>query len=224
MIDAEDWMKLTDNQKKCVSLYIRHGNKLGAFRETYDCTRRSQKTTIRACATFFASDKIRKVTEAIQTEAVKRAGMQIDELINDAAKVRVDSTVEQEKVVIDAAWVLERAALLADFNIRKFIEVDTNGSAYYNFSNATDEDWYCIQEYSSEIIDKEDRLPVTKLKLKIHDKIRALELVGKHIDVQAFRNQVGVGNPDGTPLDSMSDDELKDEIARLNDAVFPPVN
>ena len=29
---------------------------------------------------------------------------------------------------------------------------------------------------------------------------KALELVGKHVGVQAFREQVGVGNPDGTPL------------------------
>ena len=29
---------------------------------------------------------------------------------------------------------------------------------------------------------------------------KALELIGKHVGVQAFRDQVGVGNPDGTPL------------------------
>ena len=29
---------------------------------------------------------------------------------------------------------------------------------------------------------------------------KALELVGKHVNVQAFRDQVGHGNPDGTPL------------------------
>lgn len=29
---------------------------------------------------------------------------------------------------------------------------------------------------------------------------KALELVGKHVNVQAFRDQVGVGNPDGSPL------------------------
>lgn len=29
---------------------------------------------------------------------------------------------------------------------------------------------------------------------------KALELVGKHVSVQAFRDQVGVGNPDGSQL------------------------
>lgn len=46
---------------------------------------------------------------------------------------------------------------------------------------------------------------------------KALELVGKHVGVQAFREQLGVGNPDGTPLTldptGMSTDALAELIA-----------
>lgn len=31
--------------------------------------------------------------------------------------------------------------------------------------------------------------------------LKALEMLGKHVDVQAFRHQVGLGNPDGTNYD-----------------------
>ncbi len=98
-----------------------------------------------------------------------------------------------EKVAIDAAWVLKRAALLADFNINRFITVQEDGTAVYDFSGATDDDWYCISEYTVETLTKRDvagPYEVDKLKLKTFDKLRALELVGKHVHVQAFSEKV----------------------------------
>lgn len=41
---------------------------------------------------------------------------------------------------------------------------------------------------------------------------KGLELVGKHVSVQAFRDQVGIGNPDGTPLNV--------DATRLSDAAL----
>jgi hypothetical protein len=52
------------------------------------------------------------------------------------------------------------------------------------------------------------------------DRIRLLELIGKHVDVRAFRTQFGVGGPNGEPLGTewdftrLSDEEL-DEFERL---------
>lgn len=37
-------------------------------------------------------------------------------------------------------------------------------------------------------------------KIKLSDRIKRIELIGKHIGVQAFREQVGLGSPDGGPL------------------------
>ncbi|UVE47597.1 terminase small subunit [Pseudomonas chlororaphis] len=49
-------------------------------------------------------------------------------------------------------------------------------------------------------------------KIKWPDKTRNLELLGKHVNVNAFRDQVGIGDPAGGPIQhaarSMSDDEL----------------
>ena len=46
--------------------------------------------------------------------------------------------------------------------------------------------------------------------------LKALEMLGKHVDVQAFRHQVGLGNPDGTNYDftRLNDDQL-DQLERL---------
>lgn len=94
-----------------------------------------------------------------------------------------------EKVEIDANWVLERAARLADFNINKFITVNNHGVAVYDFSGATDADWYCVSEYSTELLIKArsgDQVEVEKIKLKTFDKLKALELVARHQPLKYF--------------------------------------
>lgn len=46
--------------------------------------------------------------------------------------------------------------------------------------------------------------------------LKSLEMIGKHVDVQAFRHQVGIGNPDGTNYDftRLTNDQL-DQLERL---------
>lgn len=46
--------------------------------------------------------------------------------------------------------------------------------------------------------------------------LQALEKIGQHVDVNAFRQQLGIGNPDGTPFnyDALNDEEL-DDLERL---------
>lgn len=51
--------------------------------------------------------------------------------------------------------------------------------------------------------------------IKLSDRIKRLELLGKHISVNAFREQVGHGDPEGNPLPAPIVDELsKNDIAR----------
>lgn len=50
-------------------------------------------------------------------------------------------------------------------------------------------------------------------KVKFHDKLRALELIGKHVSVNAFRDQIGIGDPNGGPIQTVTADlgKLTDE-------------
>jgi hypothetical protein len=188
-----DWTQYTQKQKDAISGYIRHGNKMKAYRESYDVTTMTDKTWKRACYKFFVMPKIKAIIDQVHEQAVARANIQIEEAMAGFCDDLVQQATEEELLKIDAFWVLKRAALLADFNIRKFIKQDDNGNAVYNFSEATDDDWYCIQEYTTEEIARgsdEDQYFVDKLKIKSYDKLRALELVGKHIDVQAFKDKV----------------------------------
>ena len=96
-----------------------------------------------------------------------------------------------ELAMINAAWVLKRAAMLADFNIENFIVLNEQGDACYDFSMATKNDWYCIAEYTVKTVrGRTGLIPVKEVKLKSYCKLRALELVGKHVSVQAFKDRV----------------------------------
>ena len=103
------------------------------------------------------------------------------------------------KVTIDAAWVLERLALLANFNINRFLK-RVNGKMYYDFEKATDDDWYCISEITMEdsditVISPDGELelvPVSRIKLKAESKKAALKMVGQHAGVQAFQENVNL--------------------------------
>ncbi|KAA0910672.1 terminase small subunit [Pusillimonas sp. ANT_WB101] len=48
-------------------------------------------------------------------------------------------------------------------------------------------------------------------KIKWPDKVKNLELLGKHVSVQAFRDQVGHGSPNGGPIEvaTLTKDEYK---------------
>ena len=159
---------MTPKEQKAIDYFIVHRTKSDAYRHAYSCGKMKIETIHRKAVELFDKPHI---AEAVATAINK---------ISDDAK-------------IDATWVLKRAALLADFNIRKFIKQDDNGNAAYDFSVATDDDWYCISEYTVDVLSKgngDDAIPVDRVKLKVFDKLKALELVGKHIDVQAFSEKV----------------------------------
>lgn len=120
-------------------------------------------------------------------------GPRLLEYVDIAKEIFKAQKDRSELTGINAAWVLKRAALLADFNISKFIKVEANGDAVYDFSQASDDDWYCISEYTVDEIKRgqgDGTCSVDRVRLKMFDKLRALELVGKHVNVQAFKEKI----------------------------------
>jgi phage terminase small subunit len=49
-------------------------------------------------------------------------------------------------------------------------------------------------------------------KIRLSDRIKRVELIGKHVGVQAFRDQVGLGGPGGGPIET--DNTLRIEFVR----------
>lgn len=149
--------------------YAEHRIKSQAFAHATDTTGMDKRTIWREGWKLFAHPAMKQAIKQLDAEVYAKAG-------------------------IDAAWVLERATRLADFDISKFIRVDDDtGTAVYDFSAATDDDWYCISEYTADKVIKgaqDGKYEVERVKIKGHCKLRALELVGKHTAVQAFVEKV----------------------------------
>lgn len=165
--------QFTAKMQKAFAHFAEHRNKSEAYRYAYDCSRMKDETIRVRAWELFEHPLMAAAVSAMKATAAK-------------------------KVNIDAAWVLERAARLADFNLRKFLKI-VDGKLYYDFAKATDDDWYCISELTMDDVaesmevgsDGETVLiPVTSIKIKAERKQAALKMVGDHVNVQAFKEQI----------------------------------
>lgn len=142
------------------------------------------------------------------TQAAIRAGFsartarkQAYQLINRPdvqAAITEAQASRSERTRIDADWVLRR---LAD-------EADADLADLYDESGALKpvKDWPPIWRKGlvagvevEELRSEGEAIGVVR-KVKLSDRIKRVELIGKHVGVQAFRDQVGIGNPNGDPL------------------------
>lgn len=206
-----DWGKLTAKQQTLIQLYLKTGKKLANYREVYhgpDSGSKASPITIeRNCYREFAKPHIAAVVRQIQQAAVRDSRLTLAQIRDTAIEDIVQEQSRIDALKIDAQWVLHRVALLADFNINRFLTIDTNGQAYYDFRTATDDDWYCISEYTTEEISRgtQDNLILAdKVKVKAYDKLRALELVGKHTSVRAFQERLELGGDPDNPIKTIT--------------------
>lgn len=136
-----------------------------------------------------------------------------------------------ERTEIDADWVLKRLATIANTSLGDFLVIPKDGSPpYYDLAKATPEQLACIDslqidvEYESgergkKATAENSLLEVRKIKLSKPPQLKALDLIGKHIGVQAFADRLKL---DATvtidPLDAVSkqlesNPELAGELA-----------
>lgn len=117
---------------------------------------------------------------------------------------------------VDAQWVTDRLVRLAEFNISKFMVVRPDGTAYYNFTDATEDDWYCIDEYSVDTVMRPqggEVVAVEKVRLKTVPRTAALKMIGDLAGVQAFRENLGLSGPDGGPIAIRNFNDFYDDPA-----------
>lgn len=114
--------------------------------------------------------------------------------LRDAIAKDIKEVYDEER--IDKSWIIRRARLLVDFNLKNFMRVNENGSAVYDFSEATLDDWWCLEEFVNErtfrSLAKGDEIEVEKVRIKTASKIAALRLIGDHVDIAAFKTGIEV--------------------------------
>lgn len=133
------------------------------------------------------------------------AKLYISEAIAEAMEGRILRTK------VDADYVLHKAVQYLETSMKDFLVVpEDGGMPYFDLSQATPEQLAAIDTLQLDTVKErdgvdEDGKPATvtvrKIRLSIPKRKEMLELIGKHVNVQAFREQVGIGNPDGSNID-----------------------
>lgn len=118
------------------------------------------------------------------------------------AAITAGQAARSARTKIDADWVLTRLAAEAEADVADLYEDNGNLKPV--------KEWPPIWrkglvagldvETSFDTVDGQKMAVGHVKKIKLSDRIRRIELIGKHIGVQAFREQVAPVNPDGTPL------------------------
>lgn len=126
-----------------------------------------------------------------------------------------------EKHAIDADWVLKRAVQIFETSISSFLVTNKNGMPYFDLSQATDDQLAAIEslQLDSEMEKRGDDEPVEirKIRLSLPKKKELLDLIGRHIGVQAFkeiqeRKITGEINHTHTVKDQMDFNAIRDKV------------
>lgn len=131
------------------------------------------------------------------------------------AAIEAGKAARSERTEIDADWVLTRLAQEAEADLADLYDEDMNLKPVH--------EWPLIWRQGlvagvdvEELFEGrgEDRERVgTVRKVKLSDRIKRVELIGKHVLVQAFRDQLGIGDPNGGPVRTVTTDMTPQEAA-----------
>lgn len=97
----------------------------------------------------------------------------------------------QKQAEVDALYVLKKAVSLLEVNLADFIVEGVDGPRI-DISNATREQMACIESLQMDTVRRgsgDETEYVDKVKITLPSKLKALEILGKHIDIAAFAEQ-----------------------------------
>ena len=121
-----------------------------------------------------------------------KIGHQLIEKTRIKAKIQEEMNKRGRRIEITADKVLQEIARLALSNMQDYVIVDEKGFAYVDLSKLTREQAAAIQEiHTDEVLEddyehldakgKPTKRTVRKIKFKLSDKSKNLELLGKHL-------------------------------------------
>ncbi len=120
-----------------------------------------------------------------------------------AAAIAKAQAERSKRTGIDADWVLERLVQLASSTMSDFLVTpESGGMPFFDLSGATLEQLAAIEglQLDTHREKGEDGGIIEKIKLTLPGKLKTLELIGKHVDVQAFAERKEIGGIGGGPL------------------------
>ncbi len=157
----------------CQEYVLNGGDRSKAYRKAYPQSKRwKDKTVHEKASRLFSEDKVKARVNQLQLEAAK---------------------IAEEKFKVDAAYVLQRLTEIDQMDVLDILADDGSlkpvrewPKIWRQFISGMD-----VSELFDGRGDEREIIGVMK-KIKWPDKVKNLELIGKHVDVQAFKDQLGV--------------------------------
>lgn len=126
-----------------------------------------------------------------------------------AAAIAAGRAARAERTKIDQDYILRRLVEESEANLADLYDEDGLLLPVHEWPDIWQKGLVAGVEVEERTV--EGKTVATVKKIKLSDRIKRLELIGKHVDVQAFRDQVDVNNR----ITNKSDDELLKELAEL---------
>ncbi len=184
---------LTGKQEAFAVEYIRNGyNASAAYRKAYDAKNMSQEAIWVKASELLKNGKVRVRVEELKKTALRRHEVTAERVIEELARVGFANMMDYMTPQEDGTCVLDFSAL------------DRDAAA-------------AIGSIEIDAIPKKDgdeTFTVLKTKFKLHDKLNALEKLGKHLDIYA-PDKHEVSGPGGNPIEVISDMESARRVAFL---------
>lgn len=117
-------------------------------------------------------------------------------------EVQTECAARQKLVDLDRlptpSRLIDRCMCLLEFNIGKFIRVQPGGGVVYDFTDATPDDWWAIQELKVQTLGKAvkpgaEPLEVTKLEFKTADRLKSLHLMKELLGLELLNGETKGG-------------------------------
>ena len=151
--------------------------------------RKSARIRYKLFAHAYAKDQNATKAALIAGYSPRTADKQGSRLLNHVeVKAAIASIVEQraKKMDITAERVLKEIAVLGFSNMMDYMSVAEDGQPFVDLSKLTREQAAAIQEFSTDTTGGSgdgERLLIYRRRLKLADKTRNLELLGKHLQL-----------------------------------------
>lgn len=192
-------MKITPNQERFIELLIEGKSQREAYRTAYPNCKSSDKTVDETASKLFAQPKVYARYEKLRSRLVQEA---------------------EDECIVTAKDVLRELAAVAMANGSDFAQVikqeyltdviDDDGETHQEIRT-----YKTVEVFETKNIPEERRAAIAGyeqtregLKVKTHDKVKALELLGRYFKL--FTDKTELSGKDGGDIKIALSDEVKD--------------
>jgi phage terminase small subunit len=123
---------------------------------------------------------------------------------------RIDRRIEErnQRVGVDADWVLKRLAEEVDADLVELFDADGSVKPIQQWPEV----WRRGLVAGIDVFERDGSVTT---KIKLSDRIKRLELIGRHVGVGAFKDRLEHTGKDGGPIETITRDMTPEEALRI---------